>query len=201
MSSTNSSTELPHQQKHLTKHKRQLHKRTVSEICKSLHKEWWVCSICLELMYRPHVVKPCQHIFCERCLQDLATANPLRTSCPLCRSSIEECQLCSDVDKQIKSQFPNEYRKFAEGKQRAGPLPGHSSRRHLGIFDWIRFTTGNREYRHVVICSFYLGHYIILASRYMSDYIPEVPIPNDYKLDNVPLIVIGFISTLILILR
>ena len=53
----------------------------------------------------------------------------------------------------------------------------------------------------VVICSFYLGHYIILASRYMSDYIPEVPVPDDFKLDNVPLIVIGFISTLILILR
>jgi len=51
----------------------------------------------------------------------------------------------TDVDKQIKSQFPNEYRKFAEGKQRAGPLPGHSSRRHLGIFDWIRFTTGITE--------------------------------------------------------
>ena len=35
----------------------------------------------------------------------------------------------------------------------------------------------------------------------MSDYIPEVPVPDDFKLDNVPLIVIGFISTLILILR
>jgi len=35
----------------------------------------------------------------------------------------------------------------------------------------------------------------------MSDYIPEVPVPDDIKLDNVPLIVIAFISIVILILR
>ncbi|XP_067939178.1 uncharacterized protein [Watersipora subatra] len=177
------------------------HQRSVSDVCRSIHKEWWMCAICLELMYRPHRVSPCQHIFCQACLQHLAANHPVRTACPMCRAAITDCLFSEDVAVQIQHRFPLEYKKFSETEEREKLLPGRASRRTLSIFDWLRFTIGNREHRHVVICSFYLVHYIILASRYMSDYIPSVPVPNDFKLDNVPLVVIGFIATLILLLR
>eukprot|EP00058_Branchiostoma_floridae_P000674 XP_002586162.1 hypothetical protein BRAFLDRAFT_109858 [Branchiostoma floridae] len=44
------------------------------------------CSICLELFTRPKVL-PCQHTFCQDCLQDLASRKvPLR--CPNCRQQV-----------------------------------------------------------------------------------------------------------------
>eukprot|EP00058_Branchiostoma_floridae_P002396 XP_002587884.1 hypothetical protein BRAFLDRAFT_87271 [Branchiostoma floridae] len=44
------------------------------------------CSICLELFTRPKML-PCQHTFCQDCLQDLASRKvPLR--CPNCRQQV-----------------------------------------------------------------------------------------------------------------
>ncbi|XP_066300818.1 tripartite motif-containing protein 3-like [Branchiostoma lanceolatum] len=44
------------------------------------------CSICLDLFTRPKVL-PCQHTFCQDCLQDLASRRvPLQ--CPICRQQV-----------------------------------------------------------------------------------------------------------------
>eukprot|EP00058_Branchiostoma_floridae_P019070 XP_002604559.1 hypothetical protein BRAFLDRAFT_79421 [Branchiostoma floridae] len=44
------------------------------------------CSICLELFTRPKVL-PCQHTFCQDCLQDLAGKNK-HLKCPNCRKHV-----------------------------------------------------------------------------------------------------------------
>ncbi|CAH1247311.1 TRIM3 [Branchiostoma lanceolatum] len=49
-------------------------------------REELTCSICLELFTRPKVL-PCQHTFCQDCLQDLASRRvPLQ--CPNCRRQV-----------------------------------------------------------------------------------------------------------------
>eukprot|EP00058_Branchiostoma_floridae_P021869 XP_002607359.1 hypothetical protein BRAFLDRAFT_69765 [Branchiostoma floridae] len=49
-------------------------------------REELTCSICLELFTRPKVL-PCQHTFCQDCLQDLASRRvPLQ--CPVCRQQV-----------------------------------------------------------------------------------------------------------------
>ncbi|XP_019613525.1 PREDICTED: tripartite motif-containing protein 3-like [Branchiostoma belcheri] len=49
-------------------------------------KEELSCSICLELFTRPKVL-PCGHIFCQDCLQDLASRQ-LPLLCPICRLQV-----------------------------------------------------------------------------------------------------------------
>ncbi|XP_035671515.1 tripartite motif-containing protein 2-like [Branchiostoma floridae] len=50
-------------------------------------REELTCSICLELFTRPKVL-PCQHTFCQGCLQDLAgRGGPFQ--CPNCRQQVE----------------------------------------------------------------------------------------------------------------
>ncbi|XP_066305353.1 tripartite motif-containing protein 3-like [Branchiostoma lanceolatum] len=44
------------------------------------------CSICLDLLTRPKVL-PCQHTFCQDCLQDLASRR-LPLQCPNCRQQV-----------------------------------------------------------------------------------------------------------------
>ena len=47
------------------------------------------CAICLDLLYLPHLLDPCQHIFCEPCLRRLSGARI--TKCPMCRARIRRC--------------------------------------------------------------------------------------------------------------
>ncbi len=51
-----------------------------------------VCPVCLDLLYEPHKVDPCKHIFCEPCLRRLGCKNPMNTSCPMCRQQIVYCE-------------------------------------------------------------------------------------------------------------
>ncbi|XP_035699114.1 tripartite motif-containing protein 3-like [Branchiostoma floridae] len=51
------------------------------QICEELS-----CSICLELFTRPKVL-PCQHTFCQDCLQDI-TGRKLYVKCPNCRRQV-----------------------------------------------------------------------------------------------------------------
>ncbi|XP_078575615.1 tripartite motif-containing protein 2-like [Branchiostoma floridae x Branchiostoma japonicum] len=51
-----------------------------------LFHEELTCSICLELFTRPKVL-PCQHTFCQDCLQDLMIAKKYR-KCPNCRRKV-----------------------------------------------------------------------------------------------------------------
>ena len=47
------------------------------------------CAICLDLLFNPHLLDPCQHIFCEPCLRRLSGARI--TKCPMCRARIRRC--------------------------------------------------------------------------------------------------------------
>ena len=50
------------------------------------------CSVCLDLFYRPHTCCPCDHVFCDPCLRQLARSHPINTKCPLCREVIQSCR-------------------------------------------------------------------------------------------------------------
>ena len=45
------------------------------------------CAICLDLLYRPQMLEPCRHIFCETCLKRARIC-----ICPMCRTPIDACQ-------------------------------------------------------------------------------------------------------------
>ena len=47
------------------------------------------CPVCLDLLYRPHSLDPCRHIFCETCLRRLSQAQIVK--CPICRAIIRKC--------------------------------------------------------------------------------------------------------------
>jgi hypothetical protein len=40
----------------------------------------FLCPVCLDLLFEPHKVVPCQHLFCEPCLRRLGSKNPMNTS-------------------------------------------------------------------------------------------------------------------------
>eukprot|EP00058_Branchiostoma_floridae_P018630 XP_002604119.1 hypothetical protein BRAFLDRAFT_71593 [Branchiostoma floridae] len=56
-----------------------------SSLKREVHEEL-SCSICLELFTRPKVL-PCQHTFCQDCLQDLAGRGGA-FQCPICRQQV-----------------------------------------------------------------------------------------------------------------
>ena len=56
-----------------------------------------ICPICLELLFSPFCVKPCEHVFCEPCLRRLARPCPTNTACPLCREIIGACTPAAGV--------------------------------------------------------------------------------------------------------
>uniref|UniRef100_A0A8C5N0X6 E3 ubiquitin-protein ligase RNF180 n=1 Tax=Leptobrachium leishanense TaxID=445787 RepID=A0A8C5N0X6_9ANUR len=99
-------------------------------------KESYICAVCLDVYFNPYMCFPCHHIFCEPCLRTLARDNPSRTSCPLCRTTIESVYFQSDLDKSSITFFPREYLKRKQSFQRAGgakgPLP--SCNRMFRIF-------------------------------------------------------------------
>ena len=52
----------------------------------------FICPVCLDLLFEPHKVDPCRHVFCEPCLRRLGCKNPMNTSCPMCRQRISFCE-------------------------------------------------------------------------------------------------------------
>ena len=62
------------------------------------------CSICLDTIFRPHLLAGCNHIFCEPCIISLfrATINTVSgPRCPLCRADIEMTYLLKKVDETL----------------------------------------------------------------------------------------------------
>ena len=51
----------------------------------------FICSVCLDIFYFPHVCLPCKHIYCSPCLRELHLNHPVETKCPLCRDIITQC--------------------------------------------------------------------------------------------------------------
>ncbi|XP_013415066.1 E3 ubiquitin-protein ligase RNF180 [Lingula anatina] len=89
--------------------------------------EGLTCSICLDLYYRPHSCYPCRHVFCESCLRQIANSSSTDTVCPLCRTEIKKCILHEDLERQIKTTFPEDYKcRLKEGRKlrlKHMPLP------------------------------------------------------------------------------
>ena len=65
------------------------------------------CSICLDLMHRPHEIDPCKHRFCQPCLIRLSQAR--RMNCPLCRGAINGLYINSELDEAIQNQHREDY--------------------------------------------------------------------------------------------
>ncbi|OCB86524.1 hypothetical protein A7U60_g6419 [Sanghuangporus baumii] len=77
------------------------------------------CQICLELLYMPHTLVPCGHVFCLRCLQNWFRTAPRQDegdvevlpmiwrikTCPFCRSRIYHRPVPLFVLKNIRSIF------------------------------------------------------------------------------------------------
>ena len=66
------------------------------------------CSICLDTIFRPHLMAGCNHIFCEPCLIPLFRASKNTVSgprCPLCRANITETYLLREVDETLMKYF------------------------------------------------------------------------------------------------
>ena len=65
------------------------------------------CSICLDLMHRPHEIDPCKHRFCQPCLIRMSQAG--RMNCPLCRGAINGLYINSELDEAIQNQHREDY--------------------------------------------------------------------------------------------
>ena len=98
-----------------------------------------LCPICLDLLHRPHRLQPCQHLFCEPCLRQLAGARIQK--CPVCRSPIKDCHLDQELHDSIEDQHQDEYiqRQQAEMNSDIFNLPLPPVRRTLGEFvnEWL----------------------------------------------------------------
>jgi hypothetical protein len=90
------------------------------------------CSVCLDLLLRPHRT-PCSHIFCEGCVFTSALsqlARRVQPSCPLCRRSFRLAELVPDLDcqRQIDS-FPSLHRLAAARAQQEDQREGANEQR------------------------------------------------------------------------
>merc|ERR1712126_259501 len=48
------------------------------------------CAVCMDILYKPIKLKPCNHIFCEPCVSNLrSTGIYAEVTCPTCRTNIE----------------------------------------------------------------------------------------------------------------
>lgn len=48
--------------------------------------------VCLDVLYDPHRVVPCNHSFCGPCLRRVGSKSPMSSFCPLCRQAIRICR-------------------------------------------------------------------------------------------------------------
>ena len=85
------------------------------------------CAICLDLLFNPHQLDPCQHIFCEPCLRRLSGARI--TKCPMCRTRIQQCIFQRPLADSLRLNNPTDFQRrhdFEIGQQQnflQHPLP------------------------------------------------------------------------------
>ena len=65
------------------------------------------CAICLNILFVPHELEVCKHVFCYVCIIRLFQATG--PSCPLCRAVFRFSDLLFDLHKTIKIYFDDEY--------------------------------------------------------------------------------------------
>ncbi|XP_077203339.1 E3 ubiquitin-protein ligase RNF180 [Paroedura picta] len=113
-------------------------------------KESYLCAVCLDFYYNPHMCYPCHHIFCEPCLRTLAKDNPTNTPCPLCRTIIAQVYFQPELNNSTKAHFPMEYMKLKENFQESSlanwPLP--SCKRALRVIEGFQRSTDSFTRRH-----------------------------------------------------
>ncbi|XP_048359896.1 E3 ubiquitin-protein ligase RNF180 [Sphaerodactylus townsendi] len=113
-------------------------------------KESYLCAVCLDVYYNPHMCYPCHHIFCEPCLRTLAKDNPTNTPCPLCRTIIAQVYFQSELNHSTKARFPMEYLKLKEIFQESSlanwPLP--SCKKALRVIEGFQRSTDSFTRRH-----------------------------------------------------
>ena len=65
------------------------------------------CSICMNILSRPHQLEDCYHVFCEVCLIRLFQASTQTSlpSCPLCRAAIGKTWLMIELDMTLMNYF------------------------------------------------------------------------------------------------
>jgi hypothetical protein len=69
------------------------------------------CSICLNIIFRPHLLEGCNHIFGEVCLIRLFEASKDTVSgpsCPLCRAAIQRTTLIKELDETLMNYYEEE---------------------------------------------------------------------------------------------
>lgn len=59
-------------------------------------KEDHICSICLDVFYKPVKLRYCDHLFCESCLQESTLVADNR-KCPLCRARFNQMEIVPDA--------------------------------------------------------------------------------------------------------
>ncbi|XP_046549509.1 uncharacterized protein LOC124259411 isoform X2 [Haliotis rubra] len=122
----------------------------------------FTCPVCLDLYHKPHVVHPCQHMFCEPCLRKLpSSALADNAVCPLCRQDIRACVMDVDLHLQLSEYYSDIYIKRARQEKKLKtnqkPLPRIQTRplsqqliRHILSNQSNRRTDGNAL--HMVLC-------------------------------------------------
>uniref|UniRef100_A0A8C5P0D7 E3 ubiquitin-protein ligase RNF180 n=1 Tax=Jaculus jaculus TaxID=51337 RepID=A0A8C5P0D7_JACJA len=102
---------------------------------RSEEKDGYMCAVCLDVYFNPHMCHPCHHIFCEPCLRTLAKDNPASTPCPLCRTIISRVFFQTELNNATKTFFTKEYLKIKQSFQKSSsakwPLPSCKKRFHL----------------------------------------------------------------------
>ena len=66
------------------------------------------CSICLDTIFRPHLLEGCNHIFCETCLITLIEVSKNTVPgprCPLCRAPITLTTFLKEVDETLMNYY------------------------------------------------------------------------------------------------
>ena len=76
------------------------------------------CSVCMDLLHRPHHIDPCMHTFCESCLIRLCQAN--RINCPNCRGTINGTNLNQVLDQAIRDQHQDDYLRRQSFEEESG---------------------------------------------------------------------------------
>lgn len=76
-----------------------------------------VCSICLELLYKPISVNPCGHVFCERCVRRYLETSLSKITCPLCREIIVSCQPAEERSHEVRQKYPTQFAERQKSEQ------------------------------------------------------------------------------------
>lgn len=73
------------------------------------------CSVCMDVFFKPVILRVCGHIFCQNCLHEIAIISENRR-CPLCRTVFaqEDMRPEDELWKLIQKKYPQSLAKKVE---------------------------------------------------------------------------------------